>query len=93
MCNEVTWSAVNGVAPSQLNLSVAAIFEWPANGFPFTDTENLIVFSVSFSGLVKWNTFSWFSPPRSVLPAAVLSTVRVSTVPTRAPKRKSLNVK
>ena len=93
MCNDVTWSVVSGVAPSQLNLSVAATFEWPLNGFPFTDTENVIVFSVNFSGLVKWNTFSCPSPPRSVLSAAVLSTDKVSTVPTWVPKRKSLNVR
>ena len=93
MCNEVTWSAVNGVAASQLNLSVAATFECPLKGFPSTNTENVIVFSVSFSGLVKWNTFSCPSPPRSVLSAAVLSTDKVSTVPTWVPKRKSLNVR
>ena len=93
MCNEVTWSAVSGVAASQLNLSVAATFECPIKGFPSTDTENVIVFSVSLSGLVKWNTFSCPSPPRSVLWAAVPSTVKVSTVPTWAPKLKSLNVR
>ena len=93
MCNVVTWSAVSGVALSQLNLSVAGTFEWPLNGLPSTDTENVIVFSVNFSELVKWNTFSWLSPPRSVLSAAVPSTVKVSTVPTWVPKVKSLNVK
>ena len=93
MCNDVTWSAVSEVAPSQLNLSVAATFEWPLNGLPSTDTENVIVFSVNFSGLVKWNTFSWLSPPRSVLSAAVPSTVKVSTVPTRDAIFKSLNVR
>jgi len=59
----------------------------------YKGAENVIVFSVNFSGLVKWNTFSWLSPPRSVLSAAVPSTVKVSTVPTRGPIFKSLNVR
>ena len=89
----VTWSVVNGVAAFQLKFNVAGTFECPTNGLPLADTAKLIVFSVNFSALVKWNSFSLPSPPRSVRSAVLPSTLIESTVPTSAPNCKFLNVK
>ena len=72
---------------------MAGTFECPTNGLPLVDTAKLIVFSVNFSALVKWNSFSLPSPPRSVRSAALPSTLNESTVPTRDPNCKFLNVK
>ena len=92
-CKAVTCSAVNGVTVFQSNFTNAGVFECPFSGSPLAYTEKLTVFSANFSALVKWNSFSLPSPPRSVLSAAFPSTVIASTVPTRGPNCKFLNVK